>query len=270
MGCIACRKPREKNPPKTEPNPERYTPIPTDPEETLLLSGITDKDLVDLVNDHKIKENLSPYLPADQIDLIIETFKTVSPDLGPIDRKQFDQAINLIYSKQQKDFKDNLYIEDHAMIDTLFMFFDHDKNETIEFKEFLTGYVLITGGSPDARARALFRTIDADNDGTITAEELEIFFSTALTSAKKEITNVALDPGNKHDFSQESLERTFRELESAYASEFLSRIGSDQKISKDQFVKYYLKNERLFQELARRTTARFLTFLNLGKKDGRT
>ena len=55
----------------------------------------------------------------------------------------------------------------------MFKIYDTDGNGTIDFKEFMTLYFMMSEGSPEEILSGIFRMFDDNGDGSITTDEMK-------------------------------------------------------------------------------------------------
>lgn len=101
------------------------------------------------------------HFDADEIQTLYEHFRSISSS------KDDDAVIDI------EEFKAALGLKTSLFVERCFALFDHDRDKSIDFREFLLGLsVFSEKGTLDEKLRFSFRIYDVDGDGIITKPEL--------------------------------------------------------------------------------------------------
>merc|ERR1711990_265180 len=155
-------------------------------------------------------------------DTIIEWYRGFKSDCpnGQLTPKAFMQ----IYSKcfptgNAKEFCDHV-----------FRTFDRDKNNFIDFKEFLLAIDVTSGGSPKEKLQWAFRMYDVDGNGVIDLQEMvKIVASIYKMMGDEQV--VALEEGGP----EERASAIFKKMDS----------NADGKVEMEEFIRCCLEDSRL-------------------------
>ncbi len=112
-------------------------------------------------NKHALIDELTYDTKFNKHDLakLYSHFQKVSSG-GRLNRKQFEHGLKTIGQT------------DKVMIDQLFTAFDHDKDGSIDFREFACGLSVMHTGSMEERLEMAFKAYDLDGNGVIDHNEL--------------------------------------------------------------------------------------------------
>ncbi|CAF3194370.1 unnamed protein product [Rotaria socialis] len=148
------------------------------------------------------------------------------PD-GRLTLKQFEQEYAKIMGKPTQKTAD--YVRH------MFNVYDEDRNQFIDFKEFV---MALSAASTVNRLRlieTLFHVFDLDNDGKITKEEIGKMLHTLIdvTSSNNKNHNHANERDRTKQISlQQRIDEAFDEL----------NANDDDHITKDEFIDWYMKS----------------------------
>lgn len=136
----------------------------------------------------------------------------------------------------------------------LFDAFDTAHNGTVEFGEFLLGFVVATNGSLESKAALLFDSIDLNGDGFLSREELTTKIEKSFNSYAAVNLN-AVETLNSADISfvakwmqQQAAEKKLREIPALVDSCFLADANRDGKISREEWISASLENHSQSQQ----------------------
>eukprot|EP01095_Lingulamoeba_sp_RSL-Kostka_P016991 TRINITY_DN859_c1_g1_i1.p1 TRINITY_DN859_c1_g1~~TRINITY_DN859_c1_g1_i1.p1 ORF type:complete len:287 (-),score=65.92 TRINITY_DN859_c1_g1_i1:286-1146(-) len=164
-------------------------------------------------------ENLSyqELLPPNNNDEIFKTKLDSSSSSNPPPPESIDSV----------QLYENAVVKD--MVGFLFAMFDENKDNKIDFPEFITGTSILLSGTVEQKSKMVFRYFDADNDGVLTKTELFNSIKNSMKSAKK-IKNLST--------------KQFREvMGKSNANELIKKI---EEVSKDKHIQ--LMVEEIFAE----------------------
>jgi len=118
--------------------------------------------------------------------------------------------------------------------DHVFRTFDRDKNNFIDFKEFLLAIDVTSGGSPKEKLQWAFRMYDVDGNGVIDLQEMvKIVASIYKMMGDEQV--VALEEGGP----EERASAIFKKMDS----------NADGKVEMEEFIRCCLEDSRLIDLL---------------------
>ncbi|UJR20959.1 hypothetical protein I4U23_024066 [Adineta vaga] len=148
------------------------------------------------------------------------------PD-GRLTLKQFEHEYSKIMGKPTQKTVD--YVKH------MFNVYDKDKNQFIDFKEFV---MALSAASVVNRLRlveTIFSIFDLDNDGRITKDEMTQMLHTLVevtnSNKKRRQHNSDADDSNRQPNLQKRIDDAFNEL----------NTNDDDHITKDEFIEWYMK-----------------------------
>lgn len=132
----------------------------------------------------------------------------------------------------------------------LFDAFDTSHNGTVEFGEFLLGFVVATNGSLENKAALLFDSIDLNDDGFLSRDELTSKLEKSFNSYSA-VNLSSVESLNSSDMSfvakwmqQQAAEKKMREIPALVDSCFRADSNHDGKISRDEWISASLDHEQ--------------------------
>lgn len=120
--------------------------------------------------------NGKPELREEDVQALMRTSnKTEAQVRDSFNRFLEDHPTGEIDQEGFKDLmKEALPAKDATALSThMFKIYDTDGNGTIDFKEFMTLYFMMSEGSPEEILSGIFRMFDDNGDGSITTDEMK-------------------------------------------------------------------------------------------------
>jgi Ca2+-binding EF-hand superfamily protein len=134
------------------------------------------------------------------------------------DRKEIKQLHKQFYEEvpmgliPKKDFgqlTELMGIKDPFITSLIFNAFDTNRDENINFEEFLIGMSIMTRGNPDEKLEFAFRLYDLDADGYVTRNDM-ITIVTALYKMLGDLVNLQ---GEEFDTPVKLVDKIFSEMD---------------------------------------------------------
>ncbi|KAF1780263.1 EF-Hand 1, calcium-binding site [Phytophthora cactorum] len=162
-----------------------------------------------------------------EVNDVLEIFAEAAPS-GELTfaafKKCFDQIIRLAGGHESPEERQ----EADGMIRRLFLVFDTDGSNTVDFGELASGLSVLSGSSMDDKVRAAFQLYDINGDGYITQEEM-ISYMTSIFKVMYETTDstktkIGVSP---EDLARVTADQCFKEAD----------LNGDNKLSFEEFKK---------------------------------
>ncbi|RAW38367.1 hypothetical protein PC110_g5374 [Phytophthora cactorum] len=163
-----------------------------------------------------------------EVNDVLEIFAEAAPS-GELTfaafKKCFDQIIRLAGGHESPEERQ----EADGMIRRLFLVFDTDGSNTVDFGELASGLSVLSGSSMDDKVRAAFQLYDINGDGYITQEEM-ISYMTSIFKVMYETTDstktkIGVSP---EDLARVTADQCFKEAD----------LNGDNKLSFEEFKKW--------------------------------
>lgn len=119
------------------------------------------------------------FSPEEIADLIQE-FKRVSPRLKPIKERKFKKLCVRMAAKYP-----NPAYSDPKSQQLIFNYSDASGDKRVDVSEVISALSIMVTGTPEAKARLVFRSFDKNGDGNLTREELASGFKLAFDHVNK-------------------------------------------------------------------------------------
>ena len=139
---------------------------------------------------HKVdKLHKETYFSEDEIMDLWTNYSSLIKGKPHMDKTQFSDLMNLMGVRQNT-----------AMIDRIYQAMDEDKNNTIEFEEYVRYFNILLKGSQNEKIKFCFNLIDIDSKGYFTIEDLSSLLGCLKNNKKKEdIEDVEWFSGNQFE-----------------------------------------------------------------------
>ncbi|EGG17837.1 calcium-binding protein [Cavenderia fasciculata] len=164
---------------------------------------------------------LSTHFESKELKSLYKQFKKDSPT-GMINKEDFKEIIT------------QMGIGDAFLHELLFNVFDKNKDNTINFQEFVCGLSSITRGTPEEKIEFAFSLYDLDGNGYITKKEME----TILESMYKLVGPFVTCSGKRYD-PHDLIDDFFDKMDE----------NGDGNISLEEYKRGTLKNPDIIQGL---------------------
>ncbi|CAF3406873.1 unnamed protein product [Rotaria sp. Silwood1] len=152
------------------------------------------------------------------------------PD-GKLTLKQFENEYAKIMGKLKQ--KTLVYVRH------MFNVYDQDKNQFIDFREFVIALSAATVVNRLRLIETLFNVFDLDNDGKITKDEIDKMLHTLVdvtnSNKRRHVSYSQEHDLNKQNNLQKRIDDAFNEL----------NTNDDDYITKDEFIEWYMKSDLL-------------------------
>ncbi|EFA83231.1 calcium-binding protein [Heterostelium album PN500] len=164
----------------------------------------------------------SSHFDAKELKSLFKDFKKDSPGGGVIGKTEF------------RDIMTQMGIADTFLHELLFNVFDKNKDNTINFQEFVCGLSVITRGTPEEKIEFAFSLYDLDGNGYITKKEME----SILESMYRLVGPFVTCSGKRLD-QQDMIDDFFEKMDD----------NGDGMISLEEYKRGTLKNPDIIQGL---------------------
>jgi Ca2+-binding EF-hand superfamily protein len=158
----------------------------------------------------------------EEVQAYYDNFLKEYPD-GKMDNKGFREMMKKGFPDQ-----DIGKLEKH-----IFRMFDANNNGKIDFREFMVVLTVISKGTPQENLEQIFRIFDANNDGTVSKKE--------LYRIVKDLYSILVKEDNPTQATDKFLaEAAFKEMDT----------DGDSKVTKEEFIRACIANEKITSMLA--------------------
>ncbi|XP_059098163.1 neuronal calcium sensor 2-like isoform X2 [Tigriopus californicus] len=167
----------------------------------------------------------------EEVDAQYESFLRKHPD-GQISRKEFSALMRQCYPNADTD-----KLEKH-----IFRMYDSNQDGFIDFREFMIVLYIMSSGSPEENLHQIFKVFDINNDGAISMRELKRIV--------KDLFHLLSPEDNPEQASKSAMaSMAFKEMDT----------NSDGKVTREEFVKAIMGQEKFSSKLALKIVDVFIT-----------
>ncbi|GAM19989.1 hypothetical protein SAMD00019534_031640 [Acytostelium subglobosum LB1] len=177
-------------------------------------------------------------LKKEEVEQLVSSSHFDSRELKSLFRdfkKDLPSGSAVVSRAEFKEIMTQMGIADTFLHDLLFNVFDRNKDNTINFQEFVCGLSVVIRGTPEEKIDFAFSLYDMDSDGYITRKDMELM----LESMYRLVGSYVTCGGKRFDQQQDFIDDFFDKMDE----------NGDGLISKEAYKRGALKNADILQGL---------------------
>mmetsp|Transcript_16099 Transcript_16099/g.24057 ORF Transcript_16099/g.24057 Transcript_16099/m.24057 type:complete len:244 (-) Transcript_16099:90-821(-) len=196
------------------------------------------KDITQI--DPEVAKDLQVKYGLDNVKLeqFSEVFQQVADKTGELNEEQFQQGLKKMETL-------GLKLANTPFSSRLFRMLDKDNSGSIDVAEFISGMAVIVQGNQEDKLKLTFKAYDANGDGYIDQDELQVMFKSAWLSGfqfLRESHDIDEADGNKQEVEDFS-----NDLAAKFAKQAFLTLDKDKdgKLTFEEFMKFAAQDPKI-------------------------